>query len=32
MFLSLLREVQSEADLDALLAQLGVDPSTVTVE
>ena len=32
LFLSLVRELQSEADLDALLAQLGVDPSTVVVE
>ena len=32
LFLSLVRELQSEADLDALLVQLGVDPSTVTVE
>ncbi len=32
LFLSLVREVQSEEELDTLLARLGVDPSTVTVE
>jgi hypothetical protein len=31
-FLSLVREVRSEADLDDVLVRLGVDPSTVTVE
>ena len=31
-FLSLVREVRSEAELDEVLVRLGVDPSTVTVE
>ncbi len=31
-FLSLMREVQSVAELDALLERLGVDPATVVVE
>ena len=32
LFLSIVREVRSEEELDAALARLGVDPSTVTVE
>lgn len=31
-FFALVREIESVADLDALLVRLGVDPSTVTVE
>ena len=32
LFLSLVREIQSEAELDEVLKRLGVDPATVTVE
>ena len=32
LFLSLVRDIQSVAELDAVLARLGVDPETVTVE
>lgn len=32
LFLSLVREIQSVAELDAVLMRLGVDPETVTVE
>ena len=32
LFLSLVREVQTEAELDTVLVGLGVDPATITVE
>jgi len=32
LFLALVREVESEAELDALLSRLGVDPSTLALE
>lgn len=32
LFLSLVREIQSETELDVLLTRLGVDPATLTVE
>ena len=31
-FMSLVREMRTEAELDAILVRLGVDPATITVE